>query len=317
MFDMFMTAFSSACSLEALVANFIGVALGIVFGALPGLTAVMGVALLIPLTFGFPAVIAFSSLLGMYCGAIYAGSITAILVGTPGTAAAAATMLEGPQFTARGESLKALEMTTIASFIGGIFSCLVLATVAPQLAHFALDFSAPEYFSLGIFGLTIVATLSEGALLKGCIAALLGMLISMIGMDPLSGNLRMTFDSPDLINGVSLVPALVGLYALSQVLITVEDVFMGRKLSTAEISRKRMPLSEIWTNRAALLRGSIIGTFIGIVRPRARARPHSRPTAKPSVIQSILNFSARAPLKASRPRNPPTTPSPAARSSPC
>ena len=97
---------------------------------------------------------------------------------------------------------KALEMTTIASFIGGIFSCLVLATVAPQLAHFALDFSAPEYFSLGIFGLTIVATLSEGALLKGCIAALLGMLISMIGMDPLSGNLRMTFDSPDLINGV-------------------------------------------------------------------------------------------------------------------
>ena len=85
-------------------------------------------------------------------------------------------MLEGPQFTARGESLKALEMTTIASFIGGVFSCLVLATVAPQLAHFALDFSAPEYFSLGIFGLTIVATLSEGALLKGCIAALLGML---------------------------------------------------------------------------------------------------------------------------------------------
>ena len=217
------------------------------------------------MTFGFPAVIAFSALLGMYCGAIYAGSITAILVGTPGTAAAAATMLEGPKFTARGESLKALEMTTIASFIGGIFSCIVLATVAPQLAHFALDFSAPEYFSLGIFGLTIVATLSEGALLKGCIAALLGMLISMIGMDPLSGNLRMTFDSPDLINGVSLVPALVGLYALSQVLVTIEDVFMGRKLSTAEISRKGISLPDLWANRAALIRGSLFGTFIGIV----------------------------------------------------
>ena len=147
MFDMFISAFSSACSMEALVANFIGVALGIVFGALPGLTAVMGVALLIPLTFGFPAVIAFSALLGMYCGAIYAGSITAILVGTPGTAAAAATMLEGPKFTARGESLKALEMTTIASSVGGIFSCIVLATVAPELAHFALDFPAPP----GIF----------------------------------------------------------------------------------------------------------------------------------------------------------------------
>lgn len=265
MIDSFLAAFGSACSLEALIANFVGVALGIVFGALPGLTAVMGVALLIPLTFGFAPVISFSALLGMYCGAIYAGSITAILVGTPGTAAAAATMLEGPQFTARGESLKALEMTTIASFIGGIFSCLILATVAPQLATFALDFSAPEYFSLGIFGLTIVATLSEGALLKGCIAALLGMLISMIGMDPLSGNLRMTFDSSNLINGVSLIPALVGLYALSQVLITLEDVFRGKRLSTTQISRKGISLAELWESRGALLRGSIIGTFIGIV----------------------------------------------------
>ena len=96
-------------------------------------------------------------------------------------------------------------------------------------------------------------------------AALLGMLISMIGMDPLSGNLRMTFDSPDLINGVSLVPALVGLYALSQVLVTIEDVFMGRKLSTAEISRKGISLPDLWANRAALIRGSLFGTFIGIV----------------------------------------------------
>ena len=146
MFDMFISAFSSACSMEALVANFIGVALGIVFGALPGLTAVMGVALLIPLTFGFPAVIAFSALLGMYCGAIYAGSITAILVGTPGTAAAAATMLEGPKFTARGESLKALEMTTIASFIGGIFpvSCWPRP---PRSSHTSPSTSAPRNIS--------------------------------------------------------------------------------------------------------------------------------------------------------------------------
>lgn len=260
-----LPALQAACSPEALLANGVGVALGIVFGALPGLTAVMGVALLIPLTFSFSPVIAFSALLGMYCGAIYAGSITAILVGTPGTAAAAATMLEGPQFTARGESLKALEMTTIASFIGGVFSCLVLAGVAPQLASFALSFSAPEYFSLGVFGLTIVATLSEGALLKGIIAALLGMLISMVGMDPVSGNLRMTFGQPALINGVSLVPALVGLYALSQVLLTLEDVFRKISLSAAEISRSGIGMRDLWQNRGALLRGSVIGTFIGIV----------------------------------------------------
>lgn len=180
--DTFFSALAAACGFEALLANLLGVALGIVFGALPGLTAVMGVALLIPLTFGLPPVVAFSSLLGMYCGAIYAGSITAILVSTPGTAAAAATMLEGPRLTARGESLRALEMTTVASFVGGVFSCFILAGVAPQLARFALNFSAPEYFALGIFGLTIVATLSEGALLKGCIAACLGLLIAMVGM---------------------------------------------------------------------------------------------------------------------------------------
>ena len=263
--DTFFSALAAACGFEALLANLLGVALGIVFGALPGLTAVMGVALLIPLTFGLPPVVAFSSLLGMYCGAIYAGSITAILVSTPGTAAAAATMLEGPRLTARGESLRALEMTTVASFVGGVFSCFILAGVAPQLARFALDFSAPEYFALGIFGLTIVATLSEGALLKGCIAACLGLLIAMVGMDPLTGNLRLTFDSANLINGVSLIPALVGLYALSQVFLTCEDVFRGKRLSAVNISRKGISLAEIWANRSALLRGSLIGTFIGIV----------------------------------------------------
>ncbi|EFL87289.1 hypothetical protein HMPREF1022_01662 [Desulfovibrio sp. 6_1_46AFAA] len=263
--DTFLSALAAACGFEALLANLLGVALGIVFGALPGLTAVMGVALLIPLTFGLPPVVAFSSLLGMYCGAIYAGSITAILVSTPGTAAAAATMLEGPRLTARGESLRALEMTTVASFIGGVFSCFILAGVAPQLARFALNFSAPEYFALGIFGLTIVATLSEGALLKGCIAACLGLLIAMVGMDPLTGNLRLTFDSANLINGVSLIPALVGLYALSQVFLTCEDVFRGKRLSAVNISRKGISLAEIWANRSALLRGSLIGTFIGIV----------------------------------------------------
>ena len=263
--DTFFSALAAACGFEALLANLLGVALGIVFGALPGLTAVMGVALLIPLTFGLPPVVAFSSLLGMYCGAIYAGSITAILVSTPGTAAAAATMLEGPRLTARGESLRALEMTTVASFVGGVFSCFILAGVAPQLARFALDFSAPEYFALGIFGLTIVATLSEGALLKGCIAACLGLLIAMVGMDPLTGNLRLTFDSANLINGVSLIPALVGLYALSQVFLACEDVFRGKRLSAVNISRKGISLAEIWANRSALLRGSLIGTFIGIV----------------------------------------------------
>lgn len=265
MFNTLMLSLEAALDPTALLANFVGVALGLIFGILPGLTAVMGIALLIPLTFGFPPVVAFSALLGMYVGAIYAGSITAILVGTPGTAAAAATMLEGPQFTARGESIKALDMTTVASFVGGIFSCIVLTSVAPALASFALDFSAPEYFSLGIFGLTIVASLSEGALLKGAISALIGLLIAMIGLDPITGDLRMTFGSMNLMSEVALIPALVGLYALSQVLITLESVFKGTRLDSAKISNERLKLSDYWMCKKALILGSVIGTFIGII----------------------------------------------------
>ncbi len=263
--DIFFSAFSTATTWEALLANFFGVALGIVFGALPGLTAVMGVALLIPLTFGLPPVVAFSALLGMYVGAIYAGSITAILVGTPGTSAAAATMLEGPALTRKGHSLKALDMTTIGSFIGGVFSCIVLSTIAPQLASFALNFSAPEYFSLGVFGLTIVASLSEGALLKGSISAMIGLLIAMIGLDPLTGDTRMTFDSVNLMGGIALIPALVGLYALSQVLITLESVFKHESLHTIEISKERLTWTDFTFCRKALMLGSVIGTFIGII----------------------------------------------------
>lgn len=127
----------NAISMGSLLANLMGVTLGIIFGALPGLTAAMGVALLIPLTFGMPAVEAFSALLGMYVGAIYGGCITAILVGTPGTVSAAATMLEGPALTARGESRRALDMATIASFVGGIVSALALIFIAPMLARAA------------------------------------------------------------------------------------------------------------------------------------------------------------------------------------
>lgn len=265
--ENFIEAMYIAFSLQNLVANFCGVALGITFGALPGLTAVMGVALLIPLTFGMPAPTAFAAVLGMYCGAIYGGSITAIAISTPGTAAAAATMLEAPHFSPRGESLKALQMVTIASFIGGIISCLFLATIAPRLAKVALTFSAPEYFALGVFGLTIVAMLSEKSLTKGAISALLGMLIAMIGMDPLSGNIRLAFDNYNLINGISLVPLLVGLYALSQVMLSLEDIFRGKsvKLSMSELSSRHLTWKELSANSVNLIRSSLIGTLIGIV----------------------------------------------------
>lgn len=265
MFEPILEGLTNALSLSSLLANLMGVALGIIFGALPGLTAAMGVALLIPLTFGMPAIDAFSALLGMYCGAIYGGCITAILVGTPGTVSAAATMLEGPALTARGESRRALQMATWASFIGGIFSSLVLVTVAPLLARAAMSFGAPEYFAVAVFGLTVVSSLSTGNMLKGMISAFLGLFLATIGLDPITGDLRNTFDNPNLFSGLALVPVLVGLFAMSQVLVTVEDVFRGVTLKSNAVSTRGLSLRDIKDNIVNFLRSSTIGTLIGIV----------------------------------------------------
>ncbi|TMN21714.1 tripartite tricarboxylate transporter permease [Lentibacillus cibarius] len=248
----------------AILANLLGVTLGIAFGALPGLTATMGLSLIVPLTFGFPPVVAFSALLGVYVGAVYAGSITATLVGTPGTAAAAATLLEGPALTKKGELKKALTMTTVASFIGGIFSCIMLALISPQLAKVALSFGPPEYFALALFGVSIVAGVSGDSLLKGIIAGLMGLFIATIGMDPITGTNRFTFGVSDLLNGINIVPALVGLFAISEVLIRLEKKRTNilNHVNSSKIGLKMKEVTRNWFN---LLRSSAIGTFIGII----------------------------------------------------
>ena len=186
----------NAISMGSLLANLMGVTLGIIFGALPGLTAAMGVALLIPLTFGMPAVEAFSALLGMYVGAIYGGCITAILVGTPGT---------------------------------------------------------------------VVASLSSGHLVKGLISALAGLFLATIGLDPVTGDMRNTFDNPNLFNGLSLVPVLVGLFAVSQVLVTIEDVVRGVSLKESTVSKHGISLKDLTGNVVNFIRSSVIGTLIGII----------------------------------------------------
>lgn len=248
----------------AILANFLGVLLGIVFGALPGLTATMGLALLIPLTIGLDPIVAFSALLGVYVGSIYAGSITAVLIGTPGTAAAAAALLEGPALTKKGEAKRSLMMVTIASVIGGLFSCIALAVVAPQLARFALSFGPPEYFALALFGISIVAGVSGKSLVRGLIAGSIGLFIATIGMDPITGISRYTFDNVNLLSGIDIVPALVGLFAISEVLTRLENnnKTIKEKIIESKIGLKVVDLTRNWFN---LLRSSVIGTFIGII----------------------------------------------------
>lgn len=263
-----LEGFSNATSLSALAANAAGTLMGIVFGALPGLTATMGIALLIPMTFGLPPVVAFSAMLGVYCGGVYAGTITAILIGTPGTAGAAAALLEGPKLTAKGMAGKALAITTIGSSVGGLFSCAVLIFVAPQLAKIALSFGPPEYFALAVFGISVVSCISSGAMLKGIIAAAMGLLLATIGQDPISGAVRGTFDIPDLYTGIALVPALIGFFAVYQVITRLESVGKGTesiKVQKPEGISSFVTWQEVKDNIWNFIRSSCIGTFIGII----------------------------------------------------
>lgn len=253
----------SALSFEAILANMFGVILGIIFGVIPGLTAVTGIAILIPLTFSMSVTTGMSALLGVYVGAIYAGSVTAILINTPGTAAAAATLLEGPALREKGMAGKALGMTTIASFVGGIISCVALVVISPQLANLAMEFGPPEYFMLALFGLSIVAGLSKGAMLKGITAALVGLLISTIGTDPVTGTIRFTMGTPYLLNGLSFVPALIGLFAVSQVFVKLQD--KGCHEPVPEVPKDKLTWKEFRSNWKSILVSSVVGTIVGII----------------------------------------------------
>ena len=259
-----LTGLVNLLSWEVLLFINVGLVLGIIFGALPGLTATMGVALFMPITFGMDPIVGITMLLGIYCGGIYGGSITAILIKTPGTPASAATVLDGYTLSQKGQAGKALHMALVASTIAGLFSALILLLVAPQLAKVALKFGPPEYFSLAIFGLTIIASVCSKNMFKGIMMGCLGMYVSMIGLDEIGGMPRFLFGTLNLAGGVKLIPALIGLFAISEILNKVKvgdfriieaNKFVGGKVTWAEL---KFSLKTIF-------KSSAIGTFIGAV----------------------------------------------------
>ena len=253
-------------TMSSIVANLAGTFIGIVFGAIPGLTGVMAVALLLPFTFGMDTVTAFGLLLGIYCGAVYGGSITAILIKTPGTPAAACTVLEGYPLATQGKAKEALSLAAIASFVGGIISCAILVFVAPKLATIAIKFGPEEYFAVGLFGLSIVGALSANNLKKGVISALFGLMLANIGVDPVTGVSRMTFGITGLLNGIALVPALIGLFAISEVINKVSTIDRPHvDLNIGKIDGGFISPSVLKANIVNLIRSSLIGTIIGII----------------------------------------------------
>jgi len=249
-------------SLAAIAA---GVTMGIVIGALPGLSATMGVALLLPVTFGMDPGVGLPMLVALYCGAMYGGSISAILIHTPGTPAAAATCLDGYPMAQKGEAGKAIGFSLTASFCGGVFSAFALLFIAPALSRVSLLFGPAEYFSLAILGLTLMATLTQGDWIKGLISGILGLFLATIGLDIVTAQSRYTFGKVELLSGIPLVVTLIGLFSISQALLLIEKK-VKNNVEAKKVSGRILPklneLKKVWFT---ILRSSIIGTWIGMI----------------------------------------------------
>ncbi len=255
--------FATVLSGYNLLALIMGSFMGIIIGAIPGLTATMGIALLVPFTFGMNPITGIVMLLGIYTGAIYGGGIASILIKTPGTPAAAATVFDGYPMAQKGMAGKAIGIATVASGIGGTFTALCLTFFAPILANFALRFSAPEYFALAVFGLSVTVTLAGRSPLKGFISGAVGLLIAMVGLDPIGGFPRFTFGMVELTGGFSFVPMLIGLFALSEGFRQVETILTAPKVK-AVLTEILPRLRELKGLSVTFIRSCVIGLIVGI-----------------------------------------------------
>jgi putative tricarboxylic transport membrane protein len=246
----------------------IGVAGGIIVGAIPGLSGSTGIILMLPFLIYIDPAAALIMMSGLFCGSMFGGSIASILISTPGTPSGAATVLDGYPLAKKGQAGKALGVALVASTAGGIFSTLCLIFLAPELAKIALKFGPSEYFALMIFGLTIMASVSSSSLTKGLLSGFFGILISMVGLNPTLGTERFTFGVTRFLTGFSMMPVLIGLFAISEVLAQLELFNEGKII---QLSKKHkigaiMPTwKEMKTLWKVILGSSILGTIIGII----------------------------------------------------
>ena len=245
----------------------LGVGSGIIVGALPGLTATMAIALLVPFTFGMNAVHSLVLLGGIYCGAIYGGSFSAILINTPGTPSAIATTFDGHAMAKKGESYGAIVTATIASVIGGLIGVLFLIFLSPPLSRAALKFGPPEFFWLTVFGITIIATLASKSVLKGLIGGAAGLLLSVVGIAPIEGSVRYAFGSVSMMNGITLIPAMIGLFCLPEVLGMVAT--KDEAYSVIPYKRQKKLVQRVFLRLVRrpflVIRSAVIGTIVGII----------------------------------------------------
>src|SRR5665648_351741 len=207
---------------ECITLILLGVIIGIIFGAIPGLSVTMAVALFLPITFKLLPIQGISLLIGLYIGGVSGGLMPAILINIPGTTSSIATCFDGHPMAEKGQANKALGAGILYSFLGGILSIFALIFISPILADFAIQFGAPDFFAIALFSLTLIATISTGSIVKGLFSGLLGILLATVGTSPIDGNMRFTFGFHEIDAGFDLLPVLIGLFAVSEILLTAE-----------------------------------------------------------------------------------------------
>lgn len=252
-------------TLENILMMNVGVLAGIIIGALPGLSVVLAITVLLPFTFSMEPLPAIYLLLGAYCAGNYGGSVTAIMVNTPGTPAAAATVLDGYPMARKGRAAEALGCSLAASTFGGLFSAAVLFFAAPVIADFAMLFGPADFFSLCIFGLAVVVSIGSNSVVKGLTMVGIGLLLSTVGIDPIEGLSRFRFGFSELIGGFEIAAVMLGMFAISEILFKVRDREQGTTVDETVGKTQSRLFNVIRRYWRTMLRSSAIGTFIGAV----------------------------------------------------
>lgn len=262
-FSNIAIGFGVALTAENIFFCFVGAVLGTVIGVLPGIGPISAIAILMPITYQMNPTTAVIMLCGMYYGATYGGSTTSILINTPGEASSTVTCLDGYEMAKQGRAKAALATSAIGSFFGGTVATVLLMAISPIVAAFALKFGPPEYFALMLLGLTMVSGLTTGSAVKGIVAALFGLLLSMVGIDPQTGSQRLTFGIVELLEGIDFITVAIGMFAISEVLMAA-GVF---KKETPQVLKVKGSVWISWqdlkTSFPAYIRGTAIGFIIG------------------------------------------------------
>ena len=264
-FQQLLLSFKIALDPINLFLCFSGCLVGTFVGVLPGLGPAASMSLLLPLTFALSPVQALILLAGIYYGAMYGGSTTSILVNIPGEAASVVTCLDGYQMARKGRAGPALGIAAIGSFVAGTFAVVMLMLLGPPVSAIALKFGPPEFVSLSLLGLTLVTYLASGSMIKSLVMACVGLLLGFIGVDIVTGVERFTLGLPVLLDGVGLVPVVMGLFGISEVLLNLEQSYERADISASTIRNIWPDRKDLKDSAGAITRGSILGFFLGVI----------------------------------------------------